>query len=335
VRPFAPEDAIPVLRQRLISGSLLTVTLIGLLLIDAYLATLESPGWCLSLPFGRQLDLGAWLLNGALSTLVVLIFAILTARELVRFFRAAGYRASGLAAQFFAAGFVLGPYLAFNLEHDLGYYDESWGMTWLAVAVCAAFLMQAVRRGTQHALVNLATTIFIIIYAGVLAGYMTRLRMEMGGSAGAVLLLFSMLVVKMTDVGAFFAGSLFGRHKLLVWLSPKKTWEGLFGGVLLAVACALAVGSYLHFAGFAPLRHGTLAYPWGLLIFGLLMAAFSVAGDLCASLLKRDAAVKDSGDAVPGMGGVLDLLDSPLLAAPAAWFFWTRLAPLASGVGGS
>ena len=164
MRPFAPEDAIPVLRQRLISGSLLTVTLIGLLLIDAYLATLESPGWCLSLPFGHQLDLGAWLLNGALSTLVVLVLAILPARALVRFFRAAGYRASGLAAQFFAAGFVLGPYLAFNLEHDLGYYDESWGMTWLAVAVCAAFLMQAVRRGTQQAMVNLATTIFIIIY---------------------------------------------------------------------------------------------------------------------------------------------------------------------------
>jgi len=135
VRPFAPEDAIPVLRQRLISGGLLTVTLIGLLLIDAYLATLESPGWRLPLPFGHQLDLGAWLLNGALSTLVVLIFAILTARELVRFFRAAGYRASGLAAQFFAAGFVLGPYLAFNLKHNAGYYDETWGMTWLAVAV--------------------------------------------------------------------------------------------------------------------------------------------------------------------------------------------------------
>jgi phosphatidate cytidylyltransferase len=324
-----------VLRQRLISAGLLTVTLIGLLLIDAYLATLDSPGWRLPLPFGHQLDLGAWLLNGALSTLIVLVFAVLVVGELVRFFRATGYRATGVAAQVFAAGFVLGPYLAFNLERDLGYYDESWGMTWLALAVCTAFLMQAVRRRTEHALVNLATTIFIIIYGGLLAGFMVRLRMEIGGSAGALLLLFSMLVVKLTDMGAFAAGSLFGRHKLIAWLSPKKTWEGLLGGVLLAVAGALAVGSYLHYTDLAPLRHGTLAYPWGLLIFGLLMAAFSVAGDLCASLLKRDAAVKDSGGTIPGMGGVLDLLDSPLLAAPAAWFFWTRLAPLATGVGGS
>jgi phosphatidate cytidylyltransferase len=322
---------IPVLRQRLIFGSALTVALIGLLLLDGYLATLDPPHWTWRLPGGHELHPGAWLLNGTITALLVLAFTLLAARELVRFFRAAGYRASGVAAQFFAAGFVIGPYIAFNLERDAGGHDESWVVIWLALAVCVAFLLQAVRRGTQRAMVNLATTVFIIVYTGVLAGFLTRLRMEIGGSSGAVLLMFSVLVVKMTDIGAFLAGNLLGRHKLIEWLSPKKTWEGLAGGVLLAVICAVALGSYLHLSGIAPLSGGTLAYPWLLLIFGLLMAAFSVAGDLCASLLKRDAAVKDSGHAIPGMGGILDLLDSPLLAAPAAWLFWTRLAPLAPG----
>lgn len=62
-----------------------------------------------------------------------------------------------------------------------------------------------------------------------------------------------------------------------------------------------------------------------LLLLGVLLGIFSVAGDLCASLLKRDAAVKDSGATFPGLGGVLDVLDSPLLAAPVAWLFWTRI----------
>ena len=93
----------------------------------------------------------------------------------------------------------------------------------------------------------------------------------------------------------------------------------------MTIGCAWGLGAALCRAGIITLPDGLLAYPWGLVLFGLLMAIFSVAGDLTASLLKRDAAVKDSGQVIPGMGGVLDVLDSPLLAAPVAWFFWTRL----------
>ncbi|MFQ5806498.1 MAG: phosphatidate cytidylyltransferase [Phycisphaerae bacterium] len=308
-------------RQRVISGSLLAAGIIVLLLLDGWLSARVRLWWPVA-----GIDVGPWLCNGAISTLLVLILSALTAREVTRFVRMAGYRPNRMVVQLFAAGLVIGPYLSFNLRQEADWYDESWGMLWVSIALGVAFLLQALRRGTENAALNVASTIFIIVYTGGLAGYMTRLRMEVGGYQGSAILLFSMFLVKMTDVGAYFTGRLFGRHKLIPWLSPNKTWEGFVGGMLATIVCAVGVGSYLHHAGIATLANGPFAYPGGLICFGLLMAVFSVAGDLAASLLKRDAAVKDSGELIPGMGGVLDILDSPLLAAPVAWFFWTRLA---------
>jgi phosphatidate cytidylyltransferase len=177
-------------------------------------------------------------------------------------------------------------------------------------------------------MVNVATMVFIMFYTGGLAGYMTKLRMEVGGQDGVAVLVFSIFLVKITDVGAYFSGRLLGRHKMIPWLSPKKTWEGLVGGIVLALLCAVAGGGWLRAAGALPGAGGLVAAPWDLLILGGLMAAFSVAGDLCGSLLKRDADAKDSGRLLPGMGGMLDVLDSPLLAAPVAWFFWTRIVQI-------
>jgi phosphatidate cytidylyltransferase len=307
------------LRQRVISGSLLTVGIVVLLLIDGWLATGEPPHWPLA-----GVDLGPWLCNGAVCTLLLLILGALAAREVTGFVRKSDYRPNRFVVQMFAAGLVVGPYISFNLR-ETAWYDESWGMLWLSIALGLAFLLQAARRGTEHATLNVASTVFIIVYTGGLAGYMTRLRMEIGGYEGVAILLFSVFLVKINDVGAYFTGRTFGKHKLIPWLSPGKTWEGFVGGILVTIACAVGVGSWLHFAGVAALPDGAWAYPWGLIGFGLLMGLLSVAGDLVASLLKRDAAVKDSGDSIPGMGGVLDILDSPLLAAPVAWFFWTRV----------
>ena len=93
----------------------------------------------------------------------------------------------------------------------------------------------------------------------------------------------------------------------------------------MTIIFSVLVGHFLPDSITSLMSDGPLAYPWGFVWFGLLMGLLSVAGDLVASLLKRDAAVKDSGEVIPGMGGVLDILDSPLLAAPVAWFFWTRI----------
>jgi len=310
-----------VLRERIIWGGSLAATVLAVCGLDGWLST-RAWTWRVA-----GVDVGYWLRNGALLTAGTGLLVSLLVRELLHLARLHGFQPLRFESYLFVLGLVVGPYVSFNLRRTAAWYDESLAMLWLAIALGYAFWAQAVRRGTHQVLINLSTTMFIIFYAGGLAGYITRLRMEVGGTAGVVLVLYSMAVVKMTDVGAYFTGLWLGRTKLIPWLSPKKTWEGLFGGLVWAVLCALLVGWAVNRSGLVALPAGGLGTPWGLALFGLLMAVFSIAGDLAASLLKRDAALKDSSHMIPGLGGVLDVVDSPLLAAPAAWYFWTRLAP--------
>lgn len=123
-----------------------------------------------------------------------------------------------------------------------------------------------------------------------------------------VLALFVFLWVN--DTGAYVTGSLFGKHRLLERISPKKSWEGFFGGLLFTAA------SSLLFARFEP---GIPVYHWvGL---SLAVAIFGTWGDLVESLIKRTLGVKDSGKILPGHGGFLDRFDSFLLAVYAVWFY--------------
>lgn len=311
------------LRLRLIFGTSIAAAVVALLMLDSWAAARVAEGWR-----GVGPTSSIWVGNGLICTILVLVFALLGVRELIAFGQRLGYRPLRFEAYFFSAGLVTGSWFSYNLQQVSFGYDESLGMLWLAIALAYMFCAQAVRRGAQQVFVNLASTLFILVYIGAMAGYLTKLRMEIGGWEGPVLLVFSILVVKITDTGAFFIGSLIGRTKLIPWLSPKKTWEGLIGGITVAVLTAIFVGAALRNYGVTALQSGFASTTAGMLTFGLAMAIFSVAGDLCASLLKRDAELKDSSDMIPGMGGVLDVIDSPLLAAPAAWFFWTRLAQL-------
>lgn len=308
--------------KRIVVGTSLAALLIVLLATDGWLAARPAPR--LLVP-GLAFDFGPWLWDGAICTLIVLVLTVAATHELVLLARARGHRPFGGTAQVFAAALVIGPYVSLNLSPITGGYDESWGLLAMAVGLGFVFLLQAWRHKTANAMENIAFTIFIIFYAGGLAGFMTKLRMEIGGSTGIVVLMFSMFLVKMTDTGAYFVGRAFGRHRMVPWLSPKKTWEGFVGGMVVTVACALGIGLWLHAADLIRFRNPALPVPLALLGLGLLLGLFSAAGDLCVSLLKRDAAVKDSGHAFPGLGGVLDVVDSPLLAAPVAWIFWTRL----------
>lgn len=310
------------MRKRLLVGIPLALVIIGLLLLDARLAATRAPA--LRVP-GFDADLAQFATNGGICAAIVLVLTLAGTWELVLLARARGYRPFGRTAQVFAAALVLGPYISFNLRDVTGGYDESWGLLWMALALAFVFLLQAVRHRTANAMENLAITIFIIYYAGGLAGFMTKLRMELGGGTGVAALLFSVFLVKMTDTGAYFAGRLLGRHKMIAWLSPKKTWEGFAGGMLTTVVLAVLVGQCLHAAGLLRLEERYLPHAAALAVIGLVLGLFSVAGDLFESLLKRDAAVKDSGQALPGLGGVLDVMDSPLLAAPAAWVLFTRV----------
>jgi phosphatidate cytidylyltransferase len=127
---------------------------------------------------------------------------------------------------------------------------------------------------------------------------------------GVPLLAVFLTAVKCTDMVAYFVGSAVGRHKLIPWLSPGKSWEGLAGGLIGGAGAAMLAAWGLGAKALAI---------WQAAGLGVALGAAGQFGDLCESLLKRSVQAKDSGSAVPQYGGVLDILDSPLLAAPVAW----------------
>lgn len=177
----------------------------------------------------------------------------------------------------------------------------------LGMAVLGVFLEQMIRARTDDGLRRVACTLLAIMYLGVGAALILTIRV----SWGVPMLLVFLAGVKGTDCGAYFTGKAFGRHKLIPWLSPGKTWEGLIGG--------MAVGAGLSMlAAWACGTGPTMLATWQVAVFGATVGLAGQFGDLCESLLKRSASVKDSGAVLPEFGGVLDILDSPLLAAPVA-----------------
>ena len=202
-------------------------------------------------------------------------------------------------------------------------------MTIVVFAIC---VRQFPQKNNPQPLPTIACTILGLIYVPYLLMFLTRLAfhwtptpcLEPLSLTASSLLLYLIVVVKASDVGAYFVGSLVGRHKLFPRISPGKTWEGLAGGLLSGVLASLICFWTLRgtVAGHDPVAFGRLVLnPWHALVLGALLAAIGVLGDLVESLLKRSAALKDSGRLFPGMGGILDVLDSLLFAAPALYFY--------------
>ncbi|HET6429394.1 MAG TPA: phosphatidate cytidylyltransferase [Phycisphaerae bacterium] len=183
----------------------------------------------------------------------------------------------------------------------------------LALTLMALFAAQLRRRRTDGAIGNVASSVLAVAYVGVCAGVALDIRIRFG--LGAFVLFVA--VVKATDIGAYFVGSAAGRHKMIPWLSPGKSWEGLAGGLVTAAAvgAALAAGLNALPGGGAHVELG----PAGGAAFGAVTGLFGQVGDLCESALKRAAGAKDSAAMLPEFGGVLDIVDSPLLAAPVAY----------------
>ncbi len=155
-------------------------------------------------------------------------------------------------------------------------------------------------------------------YTGGLLGYAPLLAAlpETRTHGGSIpWLLIVILGPAACDTGAYFVGSMVGKHKLIPHISPGKTWEGLAGGVLGSLVAALAMSGLLHLSVLQAI------------LLGLVICAASVSGDLCESLLKRAAGVKDSGSIIPGHGGVLDRLDSILFAILAVYWFAQVIVP--------
>lgn len=161
-------------------------------------------------------------------------------------------------------------------------------------------------------LVNLALTVFGIVYLTIPLSSMLLIDIDYG----RYWMLYLILVTKSTDIGAYFAGKQLGRHKLAPVISPKKTWEGAVAGFLLGTFASYLLHklSIEYFS--VPLFSSSLLA----LGFGALMTIVAQIGDLSESLLKRDSGVKDSNK-LPGLGGILDMVDSLVFTAPLLYMF--------------
>ena len=184
-----------------------------------------------------------------------------------------------------------------------GQGDADMLLVLLGLILLAIFLEQMIRGRVDDALRRIACTLLAVAYLGVGAALVLTIRI----AHGVPVLLVFLAGVKCTDMGAYFTGKAAGRHKLIPWLSPGKSWEGLVGGLACGAGGALLIQQLCG--------AGSLG-AWQAAVFGASVGLAGQVGDLCESLLKRSAGVKDSGAALPQFGGVLDVLDSILLSAP-------------------
>ena len=195
-----------------------------------------------------------------------------------------------------------------------------WPFLGLAFGVGVAFVGEMWRfRSAGGVIVNVACSIFVMAYVGLLLSFLVPLRAFQGNHVGMAALLSVFVIVKVSDTGAYTVGRLIGRHKMAPILSPGKTIEGAVGALVTACLC-----SVLYFQFLVPVLVDSpqATAIWASGLYGLIVGLVGMIGDLAESLIKRDCGQKDSSAWMPGLGGVLDVTDSVLAAAPAAYICW-------------
>ena len=303
--------------RRLCFGTLIIAVVLGLSWLDVSIYR-----------YGLAKEI-IWLPRGIILLPPYLLCLVLLTREVLRLLNAAGLHplASSvyLGTLFIAIScWVANVIQQFNLEvmeiptSKGGWH---WAMTasftaLLAVAGGVILAFAAEMRRYSHpggVTINLAGAVFTFAYLGLLSCFMIQLHMAYGIEA----ILSLVIVTKMCDTGAYTFGKLFGRYRITPRLSPGKTLEGTIGGILFACA-----GAWFWFDVVLPYFDKTSTHFLGWILFGLAVALTGMVGDLAGSLIKRDSQMKDSGHSIPGFGGVLDIFDSILMAAPVAYVFW-------------
>lgn len=296
------------LKLRLVSAAVIISALLALLHLDAHHAPWGAPG--------------VWLLPLALAVAVIMVY------ELLDLWRDRPDRPTAWPLYVGAPLTVLlaAAPLYWTLAGQTGPADDlvgrlGWPLAGVTAGIVLAFIAEMARY-TQPGLSTgrIALSVLAIGYAGLLLSFLVSLRLLPDPQWGMAAVVSVIVIVKLSDTGAYFTGRALGRHQMAPSLSPKKTLEGALGG-LVAAACgawicrdvlvpALVESSQLR---------GTLGN-W--LVYGLILAVAGMLGDLAESLLKRDVQRKDSSSWLPGLGGVLDILDSLVFAAAPAYFCW-------------
>ncbi len=254
-----------------------------------------------------------------LVTITVMLLAVLALHELFSLFRGGGYAPRRSAGFLSVLLFVIGARVRVSVE------PFDWTGFALVTTIIASLSVELPRHNRDRSLLHWSLTLSGAAYIGWTLAHFVLLRdishPLLPGSplrllrldSGAAWIVFVLAVTFLSDTGAYFTGRAIGRHRMAPYISPKKSWEGAAGGVVLATLAGI---------GFTPLL-GLPITPW---VGGLLGAIGSVAGqagDLAESLIKRQVDIKDSGKIIPGHGGLLDRVDSLLFTAPVLYYMIT------------
>ena len=243
-----------------------------------------------------------WLLPPAYFTGLVIVAAAIGQHELYGMAKARGI------APLAPVGIALGAAVVINFHRPL-YPHLGWPYFWITLCVMAVLTARLFsRRPVEGALEDIAVTLLGVLYVALLFGFPVAIH---AGPAGKTWMVFLFLVIWASDTGAYYAGTALGKHRLYEKISPKKSIEGLIGGMLASMIVAMLCSIWLV----------TSIGLFEAAVLGACLAAIGTVGDLVESLLKRSAGVKDSGSLIPGHGGILDRMDSMLFAAPALFYY--------------
>jgi phosphatidate cytidylyltransferase len=280
------------LKYRLLFGTLMTAVFIGLILLDGYLdgsltqAASDKP------------------VQATILAILIALLAVPAQFELAGLIKQTGGHV--FTSVTIPVAVLLATAFFWNQMIPL---ERHWQLLPCvpAFSFLALFMVQALTFGTEGTLRNISGSLFSILYLGVLCLFILGVRIAWGPW---VLLLF-IFTVKGSDIGAYTLGRLFGKHKMCPAISPGKTWEGLAGAALFGTLVSLGFSYFC----------GIMSVSWAV-GFGAVFGVLGQLGDLAESMIKRDAASKDSSSSIPGFGGILDVIDSPLATAPAAFLFF-------------
>ena len=188
---------------------------------------------------------------------------------------------------------------------------EGWQFLIIVIAIFLLFLMELTKKEAHQPILSISATVFGILYISWCLSFIIRIRQL---PDGALLTGFFLLVTKASDVGAYLWGKKFGKTPFLKRVSPKKTPEGTVGGFFTSLFIGVVYSLFIPGI-----------YFWEKFFLVVILAVVAPLGDLFESLIKRDCRVKDSGKLLPGMGGVLDVLDSVIFTAPTFYLYLTMM----------
>jgi len=255
-------------------------------------------------------------LSNAVFLLIILVLAVTGLLEFYGLVERRGMVCFKLWGLIGGALLMLGTFL--NLTGRIGTSGSparvnDFETTFLILFVLGLCLRQFFARSNTAGILAISTTLFGLMYVPYLLNFIQKIN-YFPGIEGQFYLLYFILITKFSDMGAYAVGSLIGRHKMIPRISPGKTWEGFFGAILVSTGASVAFTGLLgrHLAGMNYLHA---------VILGVVLSVCAVVGDLIESIFKREAGVKDSGRFFPGIGGILDLLDSLLFNAPIMYLY--------------